>query len=170
MTRGLFSRVGDALALDWVLIASSIAVALFGIFLARRFYKIDPSWSRPRALAARFALIHRLVENKYYVDELYGMTVIRATMLLSSFLAWFDMYVVDGLVNGIRHLTVFAFGHGSNLIDQFVVDGAVNGLAAGAGRSSRALRKLQSGLVQNYALVMGGGIVLMAAVFLFLKA
>jgi len=159
-----------SLALDWMLIASSIAVALFGIFLARRFYKIDPSWSRPRALAARFALIHRVVENKYYVDELYGMTVIRATMLFSSFLAWFDMYVVDGLVNGVRHLTVFVFGHGSNLIDQFVVDGAVNGLAAGAGRGSRALRKLQSGLVQNYALVMGGGIVLMAAVFLFLKA
>jgi len=30
-------------------------------------------------------------------------------------------------------------------------------------------RKLQSGVVQNYALVMGGGIVLIAAVYLFLK-
>jgi hypothetical protein len=31
------------------------------------------------------------------------------------------------------------------------------------------LRRVQSGLVQNYALIMGGGIVLIAMVYLFMK-
>jgi hypothetical protein len=30
-------------------------------------------------------------------------------------------------------------------------------------------RRMQSGLVQNYALIMGGGIVLIALVYLFMK-
>ena len=45
----------------------------------------------------------------------------------------------------------------------------MNGLASAAQGSSRMFRKLQSGLVQNYAMVMGGGIVLIVAVYLFLK-
>jgi NADH-quinone oxidoreductase subunit L len=40
------------MALDWALIVASIAVALFGVWLARLFYLKDPTWSRPRAMAA----------------------------------------------------------------------------------------------------------------------
>ncbi|PYQ48812.1 MAG: hypothetical protein DMF59_14985 [Acidobacteria bacterium] len=64
---------------------------------------------------------------------------------------------------------MFVFGHGSSLIDTFIVDGAVNGLAFTAGAASRLFRRMQTGFVQNYALVMGGGIVLIAAIYLFLK-
>jgi hypothetical protein len=64
---------------------------------------------------------------------------------------------------------VYIFGHGSNLFDKYVVDGAVNGVAYSAKESSGALRRLQTGVVQNYALVMGGGVVLMAVVYLFFK-
>ncbi|HXI13602.1 MAG TPA: NADH-quinone oxidoreductase subunit L [Thermoanaerobaculia bacterium] len=158
-----------SLALDWFLILASVAVALFGIWLARRFYGLDKSWSRPRALANRFPFVHRLLENKYYVDELYQAVVIRPLMLFSRLLAWIDTNIIDGVVNGIRHLTVIILGHGSWLFDRFIVDGAVNGVAAGAGKGSGLLRRLQSGMVQNYAMVMGAGIVLLAAVFLFLK-
>ncbi len=66
-------------------------------------------------------------------------------------------------------MTVILLGHGSWLFDRFVVDGAVNGVGSSARGGSRLFRKLQSGFVQNYALVMGGGIVLVAAVYLFTK-
>jgi NADH:ubiquinone oxidoreductase subunit 5 (subunit L)/multisubunit Na+/H+ antiporter MnhA subunit len=81
---------------------------------------------------------------------------------------WFDAWVVDGIVNGVRHLTVVAFGYGSDLFDKHAVDGAVNG-ACGAKSGSMMFRRVQSGLVQNYALIMGGGIVLIALVYLFMK-
>jgi NADH-quinone oxidoreductase subunit L len=159
----------ESLGLEWTLIILSIAVAVFGIFLAWRFYFKDKSWSVPKRLATRYATLYRVIENKYFIDEIYDRTVVDGTLGISEALSWFDAHVVDGLVNLTRHVTVFALGHGSDLFDRFVVDGAVNGLASGAQGSSRALRKMQSGLVQNYALVMGGGVVLLVLVYLFLK-
>ena len=157
------------IALEWVLILLSVAVAVFGIWMARRFYGVDPTWSRPRAIAARLPRLYRLVENKYYIDELYDATVVRGTILLSDVLTWIDINIVDGLVNLTRHVTVNFFGHGSNLFDRYVVDGTVNGMAGTAQRGSTLLRKLQSGFVQNYALVMGAGLILLVAIYLITK-
>ena len=159
---------GEA-ASEYLLMAISVLIALTGIFLAWRFYAKDEQWTTPRRLAERFAPIHRLLVNKYYVDELYNATAIRLTLALSYILSWFDANVVDGLVNLTRHVTVFLLGHGSSLFDRYVVDGAVNGVASTARGGSALFRRMQSGLVQNYALIMGGGIVLMTVVYLFLK-
>jgi NADH-quinone oxidoreductase subunit L len=156
-------------AAEYALMVVSVAIASLGIFFAYRFYKRDPQWTTPRRLAARLAFVHRALENKYWVDELYGKTVIAGTLAFSRILWWFDTWIVDGIVNGIRHATVFLFGHGSNIVDKYVVDGAVNGVASGAKGGSMLLRRMQSGLVQNYALIMGGGIVLIALVYLFMK-
>ena len=147
--------------------AISVAIAAFGVWLAHRLYvRRSPV---PDVLEQRLGVVHRLLANKYWVDELYNATAIAGTMALSRFLWWFDAWIVDGAVNGVRNLTVIAFGHGSNLFDKYVVDGAVNGVGTGAKSGSMMFRRVQSGLVQNYALIMGGGIVLIALVYLFMK-
>ncbi|HXG58628.1 MAG TPA: hypothetical protein VNL91_06370, partial [Thermoanaerobaculia bacterium] len=156
-------------ALEWALMAVSVAIAASGIYLAYRFYLRDATWSVPKRLATRFRPLYALVANKYYVDEIYAATVIRATLLVSLACSWFDKYVVDGLVNLVRHATVVVFGYGLQLLDRFVVDGAVNGIGWSAQSGSMLLRRVQSGFVQNYALIMGGGIVLLTLVYLFLK-
>src|SRR5688572_3407984 len=154
-------------ALEWTLMAISVGIALLGVFLAHRLYvKRAPV---PDVLEQRLGFVHKVLANKYWVDELYAKTVIGGTLLFSRLLWWFDAWIVDGLVNGVRHLTVIAFGYGSNLFDKYVVDGAVNGVAWGAKGGSMMFRRVQSGLVQNYALIMGGGIVLIALVYLFMK-
>lgn len=158
-----------SLATDWILILISIGVAVLGIMVARRFYGTDLSWSIPKRFVARFPLIHRLVENKYYVDEFYQLVVVGGTLLFSRALSWIDVHIVDGLVNLVRHITVIVLGFGSNLFDKYVIDGAVNGVAYTARGGSGLLRRMQSGLVQNYALIMGGGIVLLAAMYLVMK-
>jgi NADH-quinone oxidoreductase subunit L len=156
-------------ALEYALMLVSIAVAVLGWFLARRFYKLDPHWATPKRIAAKLAPVYRLLENKYWVDELYNATVIAGTLALCRVLWWFDIWIVDGIVNSVRHLTVIGLGHGSSIFDKYVIDGAVNGVASGARSGSMLMRRVQSGLVQNYALVMGGGIVLIAVVYLFMK-
>ncbi len=153
-----------------LLMAASVGVAAFGVLLAFLFYYRDQTWSVPKRLAARYKLVYQVVANKYYVDEIYDATVIGGTVLLCRAMAWFDTYVVDGLVNLVRDLTVIFFGHGSSQFDKYVVDGAVNGLGYTAKSGSMLIRRLQSGFVQNYALVMGGGIVFLAVVYLFTKA
>jgi len=154
---------------ELLLMALSVGIALVGMYIAYRFYKRDAQWTAATRLATRFAPLYDLILNKYYVDELYNATIVRGTLVFSQALSWFDANVVDGLVNLTRNVTVYVLGYGSSLFDQFVVDGAVNGLAALAGLTSRWFRRMQTGFVQNYALVMGGGIVLIAAIYLFLK-
>jgi len=154
-------------ALEWTLMAISVGIAIFGVFLAYRLYVKRPPV--PDVLESRLGFVHKALANKYWVDELYGATVIRGTLLLSYALWWIDRWIVDGIVNGVRHATVFAFGHGSSIFDKYVVDGAVNGVGQGAIGGSMMFRRAQSGLVQNYALIMGGGIVLIALVYLFMK-
>jgi NADH-quinone oxidoreductase subunit L len=158
------SRLQEAL-----LILSSIAVATLGWFIAYVLYKKDAAFARATRLRIRFAFFHRILENKYYVDEFYNTVFVGGTIAFSRALSWFDAHIIDGIVNGVRHLTVIFFGHGSNLVDRYIVDGAVNGVGYSARGGSRLFRKMQSGFVQNYALVMAGGIVLVAAVYLFTK-
>jgi NADH-quinone oxidoreductase subunit L len=154
---------------ELILMAVSVAIAALGIFLAYRYYYRDARFARAKQIAASWWPVHRALENKYWVDELYNKTVIGGTLALSRILWWIDANIVDGLVNATRHLTVIGFGHGSNLIDRYIVDGAVNGVAATARGGSMLLRRMQSGLVQNYAMIMGAGIVLIALVYLFMK-
>ena len=154
---------------EWILMLLSVGIAGLGILLAYRFYKRDEAWTTPRRLARTLSPIHRLLENKYFVDELYGKTAIGGTLLFSRLLWWIDANIIDGIVNLTRHVTVIVLGFGSSLFDKHVVDGAVNGVAWTADAGSGILRRAQSGLVQNYALVMGGGLVLLGVVYLFLK-
>ena len=68
--------------------------------------------------------------NKFYFDELYAALVVRPLEALAMVAALIDRYVIDGLVNGVATIPV-----------------ALGGI----------VRRLQSGLVQRYALagVMG---------------
>ncbi|MCJ7440486.1 MAG: hypothetical protein MUO25_02730, partial [Thermoanaerobaculaceae bacterium] len=155
------------LTTEWVLILLSVGVAVAGILLARRFYFGPEAFRRPRALAERFPTLYATVANKYYVDEIYGATVVAGTVNLARGSYEFDARVVDGAVNGTRHLTV-GTSFFSGFFDLNVVDGLVNWLADFYGWASRVLRRVQWGVVQGYALVMVVGFVLMVAAALWL--
>jgi NADH-quinone oxidoreductase subunit L len=143
------------------LMALSVAVALGGIGLAWRFYVRRSDV--PVRLAERFGRAYRTLLNKYYVDELYHATAVRGTVALSRVLWWIDARVVDGLVNGSGWLTrVSAWLSG--LVDRTVVDGLVNGTGQAFRNASYGFRRMQTGLIQNYALMM------MIGVFAFVSA
>ncbi|MEW5982141.1 MAG: NADH-quinone oxidoreductase subunit L [Acidobacteriota bacterium] len=141
----------------------SVAIALVGIGVAYRFYVRAPQIAEQ--LAARWAGAHRVLSNKYYVDELYGATVVRGTMLSASGLWAFDAKVVDGAVNGSGWLTIFSSWF-SHLLDKYLVDGLVNFVGAVLENASFMFRKMQTGLVQNYALVMLFGVFAFVSLYL----
>ena len=119
-------------------------------------------------LAEQFAGAHRTLSNKYYVDELYNATVISGTMASGRGLWAFDRNVVDGAVNGTSWLTVIGSWF-SGLTDRTVVDGLVNLVGWMVQESSLAFRRLQTGLVQNYALLMLFGVFAFVSVYLFVR-
>ena len=130
------------------LMAFSILVAGVGMFIAYRNYLKQPEiaeqWAR------RFAGPHKTLTNKYYVDELYDRTVVRGTMSSARGLWGVDSVVVDGAVNGTGWATI-ALSWISHVLDKYVVDGIVNLVGLIFKEGSFGFRRVQTGLIQNYA-------------------
>jgi NADH-quinone oxidoreductase subunit L len=147
------------------LMAFSVLIGIIGIAVAYRFYVRSPEIAV--RLKARLAGPHRVLTNKYYVDELYGATVIRGTMMSGDGLWTFDRKVVDGAVNGSGWLTIFSSWF-SGIIDKYVVDGLVNLVGSILQESSFVFRRLQTGLIQNYALLMLFGVFAFVSLYLLM--
>jgi NADH-quinone oxidoreductase subunit L len=106
--------------------------------------------------------------NKYYVDELYDATVVSGTMASARGLWAVDRNVVDGAVNGTGWVTIVGSWF-SGLTDRTVVDGLVNLVGGIVEESSHRFRRLQTGLVQNYAVLILFGVFAFVTVYLFAR-
>ncbi len=140
----------------------SIAIAVAGLLLAYWFYMQKPEL--PSKLARNFSAAYRVLYNKYYVDELYNATMVGGTLKTSDGCNVFDARVVDGAVNGSARLTLLS-SFISDLADINLVDGAVNLVGTLLEKLSGIFRRLQTGLVQNYALIMLVGIFVLVTIF-----
>jgi NADH-quinone oxidoreductase subunit L len=107
-----------------------------------------------KSLEPSFGWLHRAVENKYYFDEIYQGTVIRLLFAVNAVAYWLDRTIVDGIVNGVAWVTNRIFAIGSGIFDRYVVDGLVNLVGAVTQMGGRALRFVQTGVVQQYALFL----------------
>ncbi len=120
------------LGTEWLLILVSVAVALFGIYMAYLFYIKNPQI--PRNLVARFPSIYKLLFNKYYVDEIYNAAFVNPTVKGSELIYdHFDLKVIDGTLDRTASATNF---------------------------TGKILAYLQSGLIKDYALVFLFGAIL----------
>jgi NADH-quinone oxidoreductase subunit L len=107
-----------------------IAVALAGIFLAFSLYKnaaTDP-------LPAKLGALATAMKNRFYFDEFYEKTFIRAHDFLAAVADWIDRWILEGAIIG-----------------------AIRG---GTDLSGRALRLVQTGNLQTYAFLFALGVAL----------
>ncbi len=147
---------------EYLLMGLSVAIAALGIYLAYLMYQRRPELS-DRAMAAAGPL-HKILLNKYYVDELYDMLFVNRTKDVGNALAAFDMGVVDGAVNGAGWLTRTSATL-SRLWDTWVIDGLVNAVALMFKPFSWIARVVQTGLVQSYALLIVVGVLVFMAYY-----
>ncbi|MCL4557814.1 MAG: NADH-quinone oxidoreductase subunit L [Deltaproteobacteria bacterium] len=133
--------------LEWALMGVSVLAAFSGIGLAYYFYAVDTEL--PAALAEKYNTAFRPAYTGMYVDEFYSKYIVGGVMGLKDLLALFDSHIIDGAVNGTarlgRRLSDF-----EGAFDRIVVDGAVNAVGNGIVSAGGVLRRLQTGLVQNY--------------------
>jgi NADH-quinone oxidoreductase subunit L len=128
-----------SLGTEWLLVGLSVAVAAGGWLIARRFYSGDSAFAVPRALAERLPILHTLLFNKYWVDEIYGFLIITPVYRGAIFL-W-------------------------RIVDELVIDTlVVNGAAFTVELTGDVLRFVQTGNVRNYALAVAAAILVLAAV------
>ena len=140
---------------EYILMGLSVLVAFFGIFLAWLMYQ-KKSIAPERFSEILAGVPHKVLFNKYYVDEIYEATVIRGTVAIAGILAAFDRVVVDGIVNGaawvVRQASVI-----EGAFDKYIVDGAVNGVGAVSLWIGERVRAVQTGHIYSYlyAIVIG---------------
>jgi len=127
-----------AVSFEVAMMIVSLVIAGLGILLAYRMYIKNPAL--PDRLAERFKVPYRALVNKYWVDEIYHFFLVRFSLRVSFFF-W-------------------------RFVDDLIVDGIVNGVAALFRGGSEGLKRVQTGNVQNYALSILIGIVLMFGYFL----
>ena len=150
-----------ARALEYGLMFGSVALAALGIWAAYQFYLIKPGI--PKGLSERFAGVHKLLYNKYYVDEIYSVVFVDGPTGgkgLGTTLSRFDANIVDGGVNGAARFTRFT-ATVSMWWDSWVVDGLVNLAAWIVWVFNWPARVVQTGMVQRYAWWMASGVVLL---------
>lgn len=118
----------------------SISAGLLGIFISALMYLRETDL--PEKLGKRFSSVYRVLWNKYYVDELYDLIIVRPTL-------WVAYSVIVGLTDGK------------------IIEGIVNGVPAAIGKFSHWLRRIQTGLVHQYATVMAIGAFIIIVIALF---
>ena len=137
---GAGSAAADHASLELTLMVVSSVIAILGIAIATAI------WLKKRefadTMARTFAPIHRLLLNKYYVDELYDAAIVQPIKVVSQ----------QGLWRGF---------------DVRIIDGAVNGTGALVSGGSAVLRRLQTGSVRTYAGSLFVGVVVVLGYYLW---
>jgi NADH-quinone oxidoreductase subunit L len=120
---------------DYTLMAVSVIGALIGLL-----YAIS-KFSKYEKVTVEATGFGKVLENKWYVDEIYDAIIVKPLKKLSAFL--------------------------NNVVEKSGIDGVVNGVGKSVNYGSRQIRLLQSGQVGNYVLLMVIGILILFIIQLF---
>ncbi|MGD9403573.1 MAG: NADH-quinone oxidoreductase subunit L [Anaerolineae bacterium] len=121
----------DHTALEITLMAVSTLAVAAGFVAAYWIYVRN--WGLGERMTRSAQWLYDIVYNKYYVDEAYTEVIVKPLRTLGDFM--------------------------TEAVEEQGIDRAVNGLARLVGLTGEGLRRLQTGLVRNYALAMFIGIV-----------
>jgi len=119
----------------------SLILAGMGILFAYAIY--SAKWLSAERIGRMFSPLYTLFFRKYWLDELYENVIVRKVLL-------------GGFFTGLQ------------LFDSKGVDGVVNGLASMTTVGGRAIRRVQTGQLQLYGMVMGIGLLVIILFVYFL--
>lgn len=122
-------------ATEYILMGTSVVLALVALSYAwNKFSKYEKTGKEETGLG-------KVLENKWYVDELYDSIIVRPVLAIGKYF--------------------------NNVVEKKGIDGFVNGIGKAVNYSSRQIRLLQSGQVGAYVLMMVLGILILFIVQLF---
>ena len=134
------------LGVDGALLIVGAAAGAIGVALGIYFFGLFRLRERPAQVERWTELLrplYRASAAKWWFDELNDLIFVRFGSFVARAIWWFDVRVVDGTVNGIATLT------------------------QGTGRG---IRQIQTGRVQNYALGIAAGLLVVTVAYLFVVA
>jgi len=120
---------------EWALAGTSLGVGILGFFLAWYLYYKRPEL--PDRITSSIHGLYLTVLHKYYIDEGYGLLLVKPLLALSTVVFWRG-------------------------VDQGIIDGLVNGAGSASKGIGNELRRMQSGNIRSYAawVAIGGAAVI----------
>ena len=147
--------------MNLVLAAIAVGAALAGIAYAYVMYqrgKANPDWyMRNRGIAP-------VLTRQFWIDDVYQRIIVAPTLVIAGVFRRVEAEVIDSFVGVFGRLGLFV----SSLLARFdrgIVDGAVDGLGNAVIDGGRETRKIETGNVQTYLLLLAASVVVLLLVF-----
>jgi NADH-quinone oxidoreductase subunit L len=128
----------------WILGGVALLVAFAGIAVARGLYLTRSGSVRRRRIYSRTSPLINAARDKFYVDEIYGRTMVLPGKALARF--------------------------ASDRVDAGWIDGIVNGTGSFIAERGEGMRRFQTGYVRSYAAIFLFGVVITVTVLLLRTA
>jgi NADH-quinone oxidoreductase subunit L len=163
MDYALGKYLGEHVAgeMNYGLAAIAVSAALAGIGYAWLMYqrgRAHPDWyMRNRSIST-------VLSRNFWIDEVYTRAVVTPTLAIAGFMRGVESEVIDSLIGFFGRLGLFVSGFLARF-DRGVVDGAVDGLGNAVIEGGRETRKIETGNVQTYLLLLAASIVVLLLVF-----
>lgn len=122
--------------IELIFVLISVAVAAVSIYFAFKKFSVQDKFKEEKGFG-------KVLENKYYFDEIYEAGVVKPIQATSDKFLW-------------------------RIFDVKIIDGAVNGLANYFSNLGLGWRKIQSGVIQDYATITIVGVVLIVLYIIFM--
>ncbi len=142
-TLGLHQATFEVFGIDGALLLIGAAVAALGVGLGIWLFGLfRRGEQRPlvERLTTRLQPLYNASYAKWWFDDLNDLIFVRFGGAVARAMWWFDVRVVDGTVNGVASLTQ---------------------------STGRGIRQIQTGRVQNYALGIAAGLLVIALTYMF---
>jgi NADH-quinone oxidoreductase subunit L len=142
---------------NWIPVLTSVLVAVGGLGSGYWMY-----WRKPLVAGQPDPLIailgpqvHTTLKNKYYFDELYAILFIKPSQWFSKNIAY--EFIDKGIIDGFLHLIARVFtwiGDFIKVMNKWLIDGVGDGVPELIARFGGWFRKIQTGRVQQYLLIV----------------
>ena len=148
----------ETLPFSFIPLLTSVVVALGGLLLGWLVYGRRPLEEEQRdPLVQPMGPLHTFLANKWYWDELYYAMFVKPADWFSETVVY--QWIDKGLIDGTLHLvgrSVFHFGQYMKRFEEGVISGGVDRVKDEFLTMSREFRTIQTGKLQEYALVSAG--------------
>jgi len=156
-----------ALSLELEPTAISLAFVIVGLGAAYLLYiarRVEPG-----SLVGQTGLMHgiyRVIENRWYLNAIYYRVFVDPLISVSRWLL--DGFELQGLerVNSASATLWISISRAGNWIDGNVVDALATDVAIDGESISRALRRIQNGVLERYTLIFATGLAIILVLFI----
>ena len=166
---GHATHASASIPVDTILVMFiSAVVALGGIWVGWRFYsrRTPPRSDEPDPLEKLEPEVFGWLRGKFFIDELYEISVLRWNAACARASRWLDEAVWENVVRAVSLLTL-GLSWLNRLIDEFVVNLGFDKGCGGLRLGAKTLSRWQNGQVQRYLRMIGLALALFGVLFIW---